>query len=150
MPAGSSPTTGRRRKNTEGSEVSDDVEKPIDRQRSFSCTRLKQQVEIFNFISKLGDRAVYCGKCVGMYHVSIIHKTILLFHVLFHDLLPRCRYKPCFNSRLLRISMASARIEERHKFFERKFYWFHHSCDLNDNMMTRHSFSRGYYYCIFG
>ena len=87
MAAASSPTTGRRRKNTDGSEVSDDVEKPVDRQRSFSCTRLKQHVEIFNFISKLGDRAVYCGKCVGMYAVSVIYKAYnkhiqsILFHI---------------------------------------------------------------------
>ena len=63
----SSPTIARRRRNTEGSETSDDVEKTIDRQRSFSCTKLKQHVEIFNFSSKLGDRTVHCGKCVGMY-----------------------------------------------------------------------------------
>ena len=62
---GSSPT--RRRKNTESSETSDEVEKSSDRRMSFSCTKLKQKVEIVNFSSKLDDRSIYCGKCVGMY-----------------------------------------------------------------------------------
>lgn len=62
----SPPVSGRRRKITESSDSYEDLEKPLDHQRSFSCTKLKQQVEIINFILKHGDKPVYCGKCVGM------------------------------------------------------------------------------------
>ena len=61
------PASGRRRRNTESSESYDDMEKPLDRQRSFNCTKLKQQVEIVNFASKHGDKAVYCGRCIGIH-----------------------------------------------------------------------------------
>ena len=65
-PLGSSPpNSGRRRRN---SDSFCEMEKPLERRRSISCTRVKQKVEVVDFSSKLGGKVVHCGRCIGKQH----------------------------------------------------------------------------------
>ena len=62
----SPPGSGRRRRNTESSESYEDSEKSSDGLRSFSCTRLRENVESVSFVTKHCQKFVCCGKCLGM------------------------------------------------------------------------------------
>ncbi len=66
---GTSPGTNWRRRNADSTEridVSMEL-RSSGRRESLVCTRITQPVAIISFTGKLGDREVYCGKCVSKF-----------------------------------------------------------------------------------